>query len=99
MSDHINNSKPSIEESFIDDIITLRNYWINESRATTKEDVLDGFIHSLFVMIDGDSSVNDFHYLKVTDTVAHKVLNPKWLLHELYFPKLKEYPEDVKKND
>lgn len=73
-------------EEFIEQLCTLKDYWLNESRAETSEEKIDGFIHSLLTMIDGDSGINDFHYIKLLDTVMHKYINNgNVFLHEMYF--------------
>ena len=46
------------------------------------EETLDGFIFSLFSMIDGESGSNDFHHLIIKDKGT--VLNNDNYLHELW---------------
>ena len=46
------------------------------------EETLDGFIFSLFSMIDGESGSNDFHHLIIKDKGT--ILNNDNYLHELW---------------
>lgn len=48
-------TKEQMQKMFMDHLMMLRNYWLNESRAPTHEEKLDGFIHSLLVTFDGCS--------------------------------------------
>ena len=64
----------------------IKNYWLNLGKNT--EDTLNGFIHSLLVMFDGDSSANDFHHLLITDNEI--VLNDDNYLHELWIGQCQE---------
>ncbi len=61
-------------------VTTLRDYWLSLNKIT--EDTLDGFIFSLFSMIDGESGSNDFHHLIIKDKGT--VLNSDDYLHELW---------------
>lgn len=70
-------------EKFIQQIKSIRDYWLKQSNKTTEE-VVDGVIFSLLVMIDGDSAINDFHSLKVIDTHDGKRLDCGYL-HELFY--------------
>ena len=70
-------------EKFIQQIKSIRDYWMKQSNKTTEE-VVDGVIFSLLVMIDGDSAINDFHSLKVIDTHDGKRLDCGYL-HELFY--------------
>lgn len=73
-------------EEFINQLKEIKTYWIGMNQNT--EDTLDGFIHSLLVMLDGDSSVNNFTYITLTDSSDNEIINPEdcWL-HELLFNK------------
>lgn len=73
-------------EEFIKHIQGLKTYWLGMNKNT--EDTLDGFIHSLLAMLDGDSSVNDFTYITLTDSSDNEIINPEdcWL-HKLLFDK------------
>ena len=42
-------------------VTDLKDYWLGLNKNT--EETLDGFIFSLFSMIDGESGSNDFHHL------------------------------------
>ena len=74
-------------EKFIQQIKSDRDYWLRQPGKTTEE-VVDGVIFSLLVMIDGDSSTNDFHRLKITDTYSGKQIDCGYL-HELFCAALK----------
>ena len=56
------------QEQFINQIKDIKNYWLRQSTRTTEE-IVDGVLFSLLVMIDGDSGMNDFHPLEIIDTV------------------------------
>ena len=64
----------------------IKEYWLNLDKNT--EDTLNGFIHSLLVMFDGDSSANEFNHLLITDNKT--VLNDTDYLHELWIGYCKE---------
>ena len=64
----------------------IKEYWLNLDKNT--EDTLNGFIHSLLVMFDGDSSANEFNHLLITDNGI--VLNDDDYLHELWVGYCKE---------
>ena len=70
------------DKQFIQNILSIRDYWLKHS--TDKEDAVDGFIHSLLVMFDGDSSVNDFHFIQLVDAVEMETINDQYPLHELF---------------
>ena len=72
------------QEKFINCLKETRDYWLSLPDKTTKE-VVDGVLVSLLVMIDGDSSVNDFHSLNIIDDETGKSINNGVCLHELYF--------------
>lgn len=55
------------QEEFINQIKNIKNYWLSLPDKTTEE-VVDGVLFSLLVMIDGDSGMNDFHALSIIDT-------------------------------
>lgn len=71
------------QEKFIQQIRSDRDYWLEQTNRTTEE-IVDGVLFSLLVMIDGDSSTNDFHSLKIIDTHTGKRIDCGYL-HELYF--------------
>jgi hypothetical protein len=56
------------QEQFISQLKSIKNYWLSLPDKT-KEEVVDGVLFSLLVMIDGDSGMNDFHPLEIVDTV------------------------------
>lgn len=71
------------EKQFIYNILALRDYWLKEERAITTKDKLDGFIFSLLAMLDGESGLNDFHYIKLYDAQTKKYINDgNIFLHE-----------------
>jgi len=70
------------DKQFIGDILTLRNYWLRQSNDP--KEVVDGFIHSLLVMFDGDSGFNDFHPIQLTDTTTKEPINDQRPLHEVF---------------
>lgn len=71
------------EKEFIKQILTIRDYWLGVHPNDTKEAV-DGFIHSLLVMFDGDSGANDFHFIQLVDTVEMETINDRYPLHEIF---------------
>lgn len=71
------------QEKFIAQIKSDRDYWL-EQKGKTVEEVVDGVLFSLLVMIDGDSATNDFHSLKIIDTHTGSRIDCGYL-HELYF--------------
>ena len=75
------------QEKFIQQIKSYRDYWL-ALEDKTAEEILDGAIFSLLVMIDGYSSVNDFHPLKIIDTETGKRLDCGYL-HDLFCETLK----------
>ena len=66
--------------NLFDAVTVLRDYWLGLNKTT--EDTLDGFIFSLFSMIDGESGCNDFHHIILKD--GKTVLNKDDYLHELW---------------
>lgn len=66
--------------NLFDAVTTLKDYWLGLNKNT--EETLDGFIFSLFSMIDGESGSNDFHHLIIKDKGT--VLNNDNYLHELW---------------
>ena len=66
--------------NLFDAVAVLRDYWLSLNKNT--EETLDGFIFSLFSMIDGESSSNDFHHLIIKDKGT--ILNNDNYLHELW---------------
>ncbi len=70
------------QEEFIKQIKGIKNYWLSLPNKTTEE-VVDGVLFSLLVMIDGDSGMNDFRPLKIIDTKDRKRIDCGYL-HEVY---------------
>lgn len=75
------------QEEFIKQIKRIKNYWISLPDKTTEE-VVDGVLFSLLVMIDGDSSVNDFHPLKIIDVIDDEQVD-SGCLHDIYYSESK----------
>ena len=61
-------------------VTTMKDYWLSLNKNT--EETLDGFIFSLFSMIDGESGSNDFHHLIIQDKGT--ILNNDNNLHKLW---------------
>lgn len=72
----------SKQEQFVNQIKNIKNYWLSVPNQTTEE-VVDGVLFSLLVMIDGDSGMNDFHSLKIIDTEDGQQIDCGYL-HEFY---------------
>lgn len=73
------------QEKFIQALREIKEYWLSVPHKTTEE-IVDGVLFSTLVMIDGDSSTNDFHALEITDSETKKRIDCGYL-HELYFKK------------
>lgn len=76
------------QEKFIQQIKSNIDYWLNQSGKTTEE-IVNGVVFSILVMIDGDSAINDFHRLKIIDTHNGNRIDCGYL-HELFFSITKE---------
>jgi hypothetical protein len=72
----------SKQEQFIEQIKNIKNYWLSVPDKTTEE-VIDGVLFSILVMIDGDSGINDFHALEIIDTEDEQHIDCGYL-HEVY---------------
>ena len=70
-------------EEFLKQLIELKKYWVNQ-HPTNSEEAVDGFIFSFLVMCDGDSGMNDFHPLTITDDADNKSISNEYPLHEQY---------------
>ena len=70
------------QEQFIEQIKDIKNYWLSLPDKTVEE-VVDGVLFSLLVMIDGDSGMNDFHALELIDTEDDESISCGYL-HEIY---------------
>lgn len=75
---------------FIQQLREISDYWLNVPDQTVDQMVY-GTIFSLLVMIDGDSSANDFHRLKIIDTTTGKRLDCGYLHELLNNPPSNEY--------
>lgn len=76
------------DKEFIKNLIDYKNYWVGLNLS--KEETIDGFIHSLLVMIDGDAGMNDFKSLLIVENDTGEVINGDAPLHELYHSVKKE---------
>lgn len=70
------------QEQFINQIKNIKNYQLSLPDKTAEE-VVDGVLFSLLVMIDGDSGINDFHALEIIDTEDGQQIDCGYL-HEFY---------------
>ena len=70
------------QEQFIRQLKDIKNYWLSQPNLTAEE-VVDGTLFSLLVMIDGDSGMNDFHPLAIMDMEDGQQINCGYL-HEIY---------------
>ena len=70
------------QEQFIEQLKTIKDYWLRQPNLTTEETV-DGVLFSLLVMIDGDSSANNFCALEIIDTEDEQHIDCGYL-HEFY---------------
>ena len=70
------------QEQFIEQIKDIKNYWLSLPGKTTEE-VVDGVLFSLLVMIDGDSSANNFCALEIIDLEDEQHIDCGYL-HEFY---------------
>ena len=70
------------DKQFIQDILTIRDYWL--AHSADKKEAVDGFIHSLLVMFDGDAGANDFHPIQLIDTEEMEIINDQYPLHEIF---------------
>ena len=71
-------------------ITALKDYWLSLNK--NPEETLDGFIFSLFSMIDDESGSNDFHHLIIKDKGT--VLNNDNYLHELWVGYCEEHKDE-----
>ena len=72
----------SKQEQFIEQLKDIKDYWLRQPNLTTEETV-DGVLFSLLVMIDGDSSANNFRALEIIDTEDDESISCGYL-HEFY---------------
>ena len=70
------------QEEFISQLKDIKNYWLSLPDKTAEE-VVDGVLFSLLVMIDGESGMNDFHALEIIDTEDEQQIDCGYL-HELF---------------
>lgn len=70
------------QEQFVNQLKDIKNYWLRQSTRTTEE-IVDGVLFSLLVMIDGESGMNDFHALRIIDTEDGQQIDCGYL-HEFY---------------
>lgn len=72
----------SPQEKFVNALKTIKDYWTSLPDKTSDE-VADGIIFSILVMIDGDSGTNDFHSLEIKDEETKERIDCGYL-HEIY---------------
>lgn len=72
----------SSQEKFINSLKTIKKYWTSLPDKSTEE-VVDGIIFSILVMIDGDSGTNDFHPIELKDSITQDRIDCGYL-HEMY---------------
>lgn len=70
------------DKSFILSLKEMKEYWLNQPDKTAEE-IVDGVLFSLFVMIDGDSATNNFHRLQITEADTGVQIETG-NLHDLY---------------
>ena len=70
------------QEQFVNQLKDIKNYWLRQSTRMTEE-IVDGVLFSLLVMIDGESGMNDFHALRIIDTEDGQQIDCGYL-HEFY---------------
>lgn len=78
--------KLSEQEIFIENLKDIKKYWSSvkfKCQDMTTDEVIDGVIFSILVMIDGDSAATDFHRLTITNSRNGKRIDCG-NLHELY---------------
>jgi hypothetical protein len=78
------DNMPSPQEEFIEQLKSIRDYWLSLPKERSTKEIVDGVLFSLLVMFDGDSGMNDFHYLKIIDCKSGKRIDCGHL-HEYYF--------------
>ena len=66
--------KDNKSEEFVKQLIAYRDYWLDETRAKTAKEKLDGFLFSILVMFDGCSGMNDFHLITLVDDKTKEVI-------------------------
>ena len=90
-------------KEFLEQLIEIRNYWLNYGRDAKgnklkkPEDILDGFIFSLCAMIDGESGINNFNHIMLSNNYSNRRINEHDWLHEHYHQVLSEVNENGSK--
>lgn len=71
-------------KEFIKQILNIRDYWLNVGKEQNYDSktIVNGTIFSILVMLDGDSSSNDFHSIELMDEHDGKRIDCGYL-HEL----------------
>lgn len=77
----------SAQEKFVNSLKTIKGYWTSLPNKSSEE-VADGIIFSILVMIDGDSGSNDFHSLEIKDSQTQERIDCGYL-HEIYCDEVK----------
>lgn len=72
----------SAQQRFINALKTIKEYWTSLPNKSSEE-VADGIIFSILVMIDGDSGSNDFHSLEIKESETQERIDCGYL-HEIY---------------
>lgn len=76
-----------MRELFLDQLDALREYWLNERRAPSSKEKLEGFMHSVLVMLDGGSlAVPAFDVVPSPhpdDEHYHRAQNKNWWTPEV----------------
>lgn len=71
------------DKEFINQLLDIRDYWLGVDRCKDNpKELVNGFIHSLLVMFDGDSGMNDFHPISLIDNETEECINEGYPLHE-----------------
>ena len=83
-------------KEFLEQLIAIRDYWLTNGRDAQgnklekPEDILDGFIFSLCAMIDGESGLNNFNHIMLSNNYSNFKMNEHDWLHEHYHRVLEE---------
>lgn len=103
MQNKIAENENEQRKKFIQALKSIKNYWLSLPDKTTEE-IVDGVLFSTLVMIDGDSSTNDFHSFSIIDRETNTRIDCGYLhdlylnLHGSYFKPKRKMPELEKKS-
>lgn len=70
------------QREFIKNLKEIKDYWLSQE-GMSSEEIVDGVLFSILVLIDGDSGQNDFHELEIIDVESNEQISCGYL-HELY---------------